>query len=113
MTDKKADKTTLVTQAQTKMVARANSVESMLEGTEAGKLWSEIKDKPLEMFALPGQTINQHAQPFPVEPSKLYLVTRASSALPAIETALGNTYTVELVDKYVVVSRTVIPLTKK
>jgi len=85
----------------------------MLAGTEAGKIWDEIKDRPVEMFALPDQKIFQYASPALVEPSKLYLVARASSALPAIETAVGKNYTVELVDRYVVVSRTVVPLTQK
>jgi hypothetical protein len=95
------------------MSDQKKTVEEHLAGTEAGAIWNEIKGKPLEMFALPNQTIAQHASPVPVEPNKLYLLTRASSALPAIETAVGKNYTVELVDRYVVVSRTVVPLTQK
>jgi hypothetical protein len=92
---------------------RKLTVEAMLEGTEAGAIWKEIKDKTIEIFALPDQKISQYATPSPVEPSKLYLLTRASSALPAIETAVGKNYLVELADKYVVVSRVVVPLTKR
>ena len=92
---------------------KKSGIESILEGTEAGAIWDEIKDKPIEMFALPDQKIFHHAAPAPVEPSKLYLLTKASSALPAIEMALGKKFVVELADKYVVVSRAVNPITKR
>ena len=87
-------------------------IESFLDGTEAGAIWDEIKNKNIEIFALPDQKIHQHATPAPVEPSKLYLLTRATSALPVIETAVGKKFVVELVDKYVVVSRAIVPITK-
>jgi hypothetical protein len=114
MPDKKVqDKQTLAVQAAEKTAHKVKTVEGMIAGTEAGKIWDEIKDKPIEMFALPEQKISHYAAPAMVEPSKLYLVTRATSVLPSIETAVGKQYTVELMDKYVVVSRTVVPLTKK
>lgn len=106
MTEKKAQKST---DTQTK----ANSVEKYMEGTEAGKIWNEIKDKEVDVFSLPNQTIAQHAVPAIVEPSKLYLLTRFSSALTAIEAACGKKFNVDLLDKYVVVSRKEVPLTQK
>jgi hypothetical protein len=109
--NKNTDKQT--SQAPDKDAEKAKNIDAMLAGTEAGKIWTEIKDRRIEMFSLPDQTIAQYASPAPIEPSKLYLLTRATSVLPAIEQALGGHYTVELADRYVVVSRTVVPLTKK
>lgn len=78
---------------------------SLLEGTEAGKIWSEIKDREINMFALPNQKVNSYCKPVFVEPTKLYLLTTASSVLPALEETLNKEFVVELVDKYTVVSR--------
>jgi len=81
--------------------------------TESGKIWNEIKDKNIEMFALPDQKVSDHCAPVNIEPSKLYLRTRSSSVLPSLEASCGKNFTVELVDKYVTVTRVVVPLTKK
>ena len=80
--------------------------------TEADRLWAEIKDKNIEMFALPSQKVSHHCTPTFVEPSKLYLLARSSAVLPALEVACGKGYVVELVDKYMVVSRVPMSLTK-
>ena len=71
----------------------------------ADQLWSEIKDKPLEMFALPPQPVSSMFNIVPVGADKLYLTFSVSAALPALENALGSKYQVELVNKYVVVSK--------
>lgn len=72
---------------------------------ESEKIWNEIKDKEILMFALPNQLVFHYCSPIVVEPSKCYLKSTASSVLPALETALGRNYTVELMDKYIVVAR--------
>lgn len=82
-----------------------NDNEKMLDGTEAGKIWLEIKDKNINMFALPNQKVHQYCQPKVVEPTKLYLIVSVSSVLPLLEESIGAKYNVELVNKYVVVSR--------
>lgn len=79
--------------------------DDLIAGTEAGKIWSEIKDREIQMFALPGQRVSDYCKPTFVEPSRLYLLTTASSTLPSLEEALSKEYVVELVDKYTVVSR--------
>ncbi len=73
--------------------------------TEAEKIWSEIKDKSIEMFALPDQKVNKYCKPVTIEPTKAYLLASAPSVLPALELTLGNKYVVEVVDKYLAVSR--------
>ena len=91
--------------------------------TEAQLIWDEIKDLPIQMFGLPGQTVAQHCNPVWIEPTHLYVTIRASAALPALETALkehgdnvaavvkrsggvnNSVFTVELADKFVIVTR--------
>lgn len=73
--------------------------------TEASKIWSEIKDKDILMFALPNQKVSDYCSPVAVEPTKLYLLVTVSSATPSLEAAIGSKYSVDLVNKYTVVSR--------
>lgn len=81
------------------------TMEQLMEGTESGKIWSEIKDKSIEMFALPNQKVHQYCQPKPVDPDKLYLVSTATSVLPALELAIGKDYAVELANRFIIVTR--------
>jgi hypothetical protein len=71
--------------------------------TVADKIWNEIADKNIDMFALPNQTVKQYCKPVTVEPSKLYLLLNASSVLPSLEVALGSKFVVKMVDKYATV----------
>jgi hypothetical protein len=87
--------------------------EQLAADTEAGRIWDEIKNREIEMFALPDQRVWQHCDPILIEPTKLYLRTRSTSVLPSLETACGKKFEVELVDKYVTVARVVTPLTKR
>jgi hypothetical protein len=71
----------------------------------ADVIWEEIKDKQLEMFALPKQFVHMYCNPIPIDPgAKLYLTYTVPAALPALETALAGKYNVERVDKYICVS---------
>jgi hypothetical protein len=92
---------------------KTTSVSDDFAGTEASAIWSEIKDKKIEMFSLPDQIVNQYCEPVFIEPSKLYLVASATSVLPSLEAAIGPKYQVDLATKYIIVSRTVVPLTSK
>lgn len=72
--------------------------------TVAEKIWENIKDKTIDMFALPGQTPAKYCKPVTVEPHKLYLKFTVSAVLPALEEAFKSIYNVELVDKYIVMT---------
>jgi hypothetical protein len=72
--------------------------------TNAEKIWEEIKDREVNMFALPGQKINTFCSPVVVEPSKVYLTFTVTSFLPALETALGPSYKVEMAGRFLTVS---------
>ena len=87
---------------QAKVLA-AQAGES-LEGT-AAEIWGEIKDREILMFSLPNQRVHQHVTPFKFEPSKLYLRTASPAVLPSLENALGAKYKVELVERFVTVTR--------
>jgi hypothetical protein len=115
MSKKTAPKTeqTLSQQAQTKQAAKDKVMAEAMKDTVAGEIWAEIKDKNIEMFALPDQTVSMHCHPVPIEPAKLYLTTNSSAVLPSLETAIGKKYVIELADKFVVVSRAIVPLTLK
>jgi hypothetical protein len=114
MSKKKTGKEpTLAQQAQAAHQTKAEQVATSLAGTEAGTIWNEIKDKSIEMFALPDQKVHMHATPVNIEPSKLYLTATSTAVLPSLEVAVGKAYVVELADRFLIVSRAVTPLTKK
>jgi len=92
--------------------------------TVAQEIWEEIRGLAIEMFALPNQTVENHCVPVQVDPSKLFLTIRSSATLPALEECLKqhsdhlaliekkrktglptNKFTVELADKFVIVTR--------
>lgn len=99
--------------------------------TQAEVIWEEIQFLPIEMFALPNQVIAQHCEPLPfaIDPSRLFLTTRSTATLPSLEASLQTftkesrmqaaelakrghvspvkEYTVELADKFVIVSRAI------
>ena len=81
--------------------------------TMADVIWDEIKNRPIEMFALPNQTVSMHCAPVKVEPSKLYLLIRSTATLPSLEASIGAAFSVSVVDKYVVVFRAAAVLTVK
>lgn len=97
------------TAEQAKLVAQ--QIGDSLDGV-AAEIWNEIKDREILMFSLPDQRVHQHVLPIKVEPSKLYLRTASPAVLPSLETALGAKYKVELVERFVTVTRAPAPLTK-
>jgi hypothetical protein len=68
------------------------------------KIWDDIKDKPLEMFALPQQFVHMYCEPITIEPTKLYLKYKVPAVLPALEEVLKNKYIVERANKYICIS---------
>jgi hypothetical protein len=73
--------------------------------TVADQIWNEIKDKPIALFALPNKRVSDHCQPVTIDPSRCFLLHKASALLPAVEAAIGSDYTCETMDKYIVVAR--------
>jgi hypothetical protein len=75
------------------------------ELTESEKVWEYLKGKNIAMFSLPDQTVEKYCTPIFADPSKLLLVPKATSVLPALETAFVKEFTFEVADKYIVVHR--------
>ncbi len=73
--------------------------------TAADAIWEDIKNTPLELFALPGQVVHMFFSPVNIDPEKLYLTVTAPAAFPAMEAALGNKYNFERVDRFITVTR--------
>jgi len=73
--------------------------------TVAGEIWEEIKDKNIDMFALPNQKVHMYCEPKEIEPTKCYLNAKASAVLPALEVSVGPKYSVERNAHFIVVSR--------
>lgn len=78
--------------------------------TEADKIWEEIKDLRLVIFALPNQTVKQHVKKLAVPGDKLLIQLNSSATLPALEEALVNNFNVEVSDQYTIVSRKQAPI---
>ena len=73
--------------------------------SEADLIWEEIKDKKIQVFSLPEQTVSAYCTPTSIEPSKLYLLSNASSLLPVLETALDGSFSVDRFERFITVSR--------
>jgi len=74
--------------------------------SDADKIWDEIKNLKLEMFALDNQFVHLYYKPVPLDPSKLYLtaLTKATSALPALEAVVSPKYQTEQVDRFITIT---------
>lgn len=68
-------------------------------------IWGKIKTMKLDMFALPNQTVENHATPLQVEPTKLYLTVRSTAAFAELAKVLEQEYVVEQVGKWVTVAK--------
>lgn len=97
------------------------TIEDLLAGTEAGRIWNDIKDREIFMFALPDQRVYQHVKPVLVDTEKLFLVLNSTAALPSLEESVGRSdvkrgikaYKVELADRFVIVTPAPLPLGEK
>jgi hypothetical protein len=68
------------------------------------QIWEEIKDKNIDVFAMTS-TVAQYCEYVDIDPAKCYIVCKATAALPALETALGDKFAVSQVEKYVLVEK--------
>lgn len=73
--------------------------------TVGEQIWAEIKDKEILMFAIPGRKVSDFCQPVPLDPSRCFLLSKASATLPALEEAVGKDFECTVADKYIVVTR--------
>jgi hypothetical protein len=70
------------------------------------EIWNDIKDKHIEMFALANAKVSDYCIPVNLDPSRCFLTFKASSVLPALESAFGNVYEFEITkNNYIIVSK--------
>lgn len=102
--DKKAKKKIVAPVVETPVVVAPASVAPVK--SDADKIWDEIKNLKLEMFALDNQFVHLYYKQVLIDPSKLHLtaLTKATSALPALETAVSPKYQTEQVDRFIAVT---------
>jgi hypothetical protein len=113
--------TTLAQQFQADKQAKKDHVATALQGTDAGDIWNDIKSMVIDMFALPDQVVEMHCTPVPADPNRLFLTTASTAVLPSLEAAINrdargqfqHRFNVELVDKFVIVSRVPVSITDK
>lgn len=62
--------------------------------TAAEKIWDKIKDLPIEIFALPNQSVQDHArreaQMEKAIPDAVHLIIKSAAVLPALEETLSK-----------------------
>jgi len=89
---------------QEKVVVAA-PVVAKVELTEAQKIWNEVKGLEIEMFALPNQKVHQYVKQVSIDPSRLFLIANATSVLPALELVVDKKFTIEKIDRFLVLTR--------
>lgn len=71
----------------------------------AEEIWTDIKDKEIQMFSLPGQKVSDYCGPVLIDPSRCFLLFKASAVLPSLEAAVGSGYECYAAGKYIIVAR--------
>jgi hypothetical protein len=64
----------------------------------AGKIWKEIKDLPIDMYALADQTVRNHVEMKPVPGDVLFLKPKSQAVIASLGSAIGSKYTVNATD---------------
>lgn len=77
----------------------------MTVNKESNKIWSEIRNLDLGLFALPNQTVEKHVVPLEVSGEELYLKLNSSAVLPALEDVLGRAFDLIQAEGYIIVRR--------
>lgn len=77
------------------------TVENKKTQSSSDKIWSEIKDMTLDLFALPNQKVSMHTKRIEISPDVVHLTLSSQAVLASLETALGKKYVVEAGEKYV------------
>ena len=70
----------------------------------ADAIWEDIQNKPIEMFALPNQTIKDHVVKLSVPGAdQLYVKLTSGAVLESLEASIGKLYDIETAEKYVII----------
>lgn len=85
-------------------------IEEKKVRTEAQKLWSAIRNKPINIFSLPNQTVEMHCKVIEkmekADPINLYLTPKSPAVLPAMEESFPQlSFDMSLDNKYIIVKK--------
>lgn len=73
---------------------KTETVKAAKTETGADKIWKKIADLPIDIFALPNQVVQQHAQREvrmeKVDPNAVHLILKSAAVRPALEESLGR-----------------------
>jgi hypothetical protein len=64
----------------------------------AGEIWEEIKDLPIDMYALADQTVKNHVEMKKVPGEVLFLKPKSQAVIASLGTAIGAKYAVNTTD---------------
>ena len=92
MTDKETKKTVKETK---KPISEDEVCEKM---GESGKIWKEIKDLPIDMYALADQRVKDHVQMKPIPGGVLFLKPKSQAVIASLGPSIGNKYSVNSAD---------------
>jgi hypothetical protein len=68
----------------------AKDASSQKVRTKSDVIWDQIKDLPVEIYALPDQTLKQHVERLEVTEEQVHLRIKSPAIVPALEEALGK-----------------------
>ncbi len=64
--------------------------------------WDAIKDRDIDVFAMQSK-VHKFCSFVDIDETKCYVSYKAGAVLPALETVLGDKFTVSLVEKYLLI----------
>lgn len=73
--------------------------------TEADKIWSEIQNLEIGMFALPNQRVSGHVTKINLPGDQLYVKLNSSAVLPNLEAVLRGRFEIEATEGYTIIRR--------
>ena len=96
-------KTETKTETKTEEVKKSDAKPTLTEGQ---KIWNEIKNKKLSMFALPNVRVEDYCKQLDIEPNHCFIMPKVSAVIAGLEDILDkDLYTYETQDKYIVIGR--------
>lgn len=82
-----------------------NSKEKKDDEKVSVQIWSDLKDREVDMFAIKGKTVKDYVVMKDLHPEKLFLVPKATSLLSYLEDSFGSKYNFTQFEKYIVVEK--------
>jgi hypothetical protein len=77
-----------VAEAKAQVQGQQKAPKPVQPQTESDKLWEKMRQLPLDIFALPDQTVEMHCKRVPLDPNSVHLKLKSTAVLPALEQSL-------------------------